>query len=49
MTNIAAKFRARRAQTRTRKAVSRAIDNAASATIREELIAVANARRVKLR
>jgi len=49
MTNIAAKFRTRRAEARTRKAVSRAIDNAATATVREELIAVANARRVKLR
>jgi hypothetical protein len=49
MTNIAAKFRTRRAQTRTRKAVNRAIDNAATTTVREELIAVANARRIRVR
>lgn len=38
MNNIAAKLRARRAQARTRRAVNRAIENAASATMRQELL-----------
>ncbi|MGH3519867.1 MAG: hypothetical protein ACRDQ7_21270 [Haloechinothrix sp.] len=41
MTNIAAKLRARRAEIRTRRAINRAIDSAASATVRQELILAA--------
>lgn len=44
MSNIAAKLRARRAEARTRRAVNRAIDNAASPTVQQELIAIAQAR-----
>jgi hypothetical protein len=43
MNNIAAKLRAHRAEARTRRAVRRAIDTAATTTVREELIAVAQA------
>ncbi|MEU6644990.1 hypothetical protein ABZ863_20840 [Saccharomonospora sp. NPDC046836] len=44
MNNIAARLRARRAETRTRRAINRAIDNAATATVRQELIAIAQTR-----
>ncbi|MFJ7211222.1 hypothetical protein [Amycolatopsis sp. NPDC098790] len=44
MNNIAAKLRARRAEARTRRALNRAIDTAATATVRQELIAIAQAR-----
>jgi hypothetical protein len=44
MSNMAAKLRARRAEIRTRRALNRAIDTAASATIRQELMAIARAR-----
>ncbi|MBK1784669.1 hypothetical protein [Prauserella cavernicola] len=44
MNNIAARLRARRAESRTRRAVNRAIDNAATATVRQELIAIAQTR-----
>jgi hypothetical protein len=44
MSNMAAKLRARRAEIRTRRALNRAIDTAASATIRQELTAIARAR-----
>jgi hypothetical protein len=44
MNNIAAKLRARRAEVRTRRALNRAIDTAATATVRQELIAIAQAR-----
>ncbi|MFI5585063.1 hypothetical protein ACIA5G_08535 [Amycolatopsis sp. NPDC051758] len=44
MNNIAAKLRARRAEARTRRALDRAIDTAATATVRQELIAIAQAR-----
>jgi hypothetical protein len=49
MSNIAAKLRARRAEVRTRRAVSRAIDTAATATVRQELIAIAQARQIHMR
>lgn len=49
MSNIAANLRARRAQARTRRAVNRAIDTAGSATVRQELIAIAQARQAHLR
>ncbi|GAB2979142.1 hypothetical protein GCM10017788_16500 [Amycolatopsis acidiphila] len=49
MGNIAAKLRARRAETRTRRAVNRAIDTAASATVRQELIAIAQAHQTHMR
>ena len=39
--NIAAKIRARRAEARTRRAVNRAIDNAATPAMRHELIMIA--------
>ena len=39
--NIAAKIRARRAETRTRKAVSKAIDAAATPAMRHELMLLA--------
>jgi len=39
--NIAAKIRARRVEARTRKAVNRAIENAATPSMRHELIAMA--------
>ncbi|WP_436502255.1 hypothetical protein [Actinokineospora sp. HUAS TT18] len=39
--NIAAKIRARRVEARTRKAVNRAIENAATPSMRHELIALA--------
>ncbi|TWE14057.1 hypothetical protein [Prauserella muralis] len=44
MTNIAARLRARRAEARTRRAINRAIDNAATATMRQELTAIAQTR-----
>ncbi|WP_199429032.1 hypothetical protein [Qaidamihabitans albus] len=44
MNNIAAKLRARRAEMRARRALNRAIDNAATATVRQELIAIAQTR-----
>ncbi|WP_170140108.1 hypothetical protein [Prauserella marina] len=44
MNNIAARYRARRAETRTRRAINRAIDNAATATVRQELISIAQTR-----
>ncbi|WP_236790430.1 hypothetical protein [Amycolatopsis sp. GM8] len=49
MNNIAAKLRARRAESRTRRAVNRAIDTAASHTVRQELIAIAQAHKVHMR
>ncbi|WP_200834435.1 hypothetical protein [Amycolatopsis alkalitolerans] len=49
MSTIAAKFRARRAEARTRRAVNRAIDNAATPTMRQELMAIAQAHQVHLR
>ncbi|WP_216211955.1 hypothetical protein [Amycolatopsis aidingensis] len=47
--NLTAKLRARRAEARTRRAVNRAIDNAASSTMRQELIAMAQARQAHMR
>jgi hypothetical protein len=44
MNNLAAKLRAHRAEARTRRALNRAIDTAATATVRQELIAIAQAR-----
>jgi hypothetical protein len=44
MNNLAAKLRAHRAEARTRRALSRAIDTAATVTVRQELIAIAQAR-----
>lgn len=44
MTNIAAKLRARRAELRTRRAINRAIDTAATTSMREELLAAADRR-----
>jgi glucose-6-phosphate dehydrogenase assembly protein OpcA len=49
MSNIAAKLRAHRAETRTRRALSRAIDTASSATVRQELVAIAQARHTHMR
>ncbi|NKQ58505.1 hypothetical protein HFP15_37215 [Amycolatopsis sp. K13G38] len=49
MTNIAAKLRARRAQARTRRAINHAIDTAATVTMRQELIAIAQARQAHTR
>ena len=49
MTNIAAKLRARRAEARTRRAINHAIETAATATVRQELIAIAQARQTNLR
>lgn len=42
--NLAARIRARRAEARTRRAVSRAIDSATTASMRQELAAIARAR-----
>jgi hypothetical protein len=39
--NIAAKIRARRVEARNRRAVNRAIDNAATPAMRHELIVIA--------
>jgi hypothetical protein len=39
--NIAAKFRARRVEARDRRAVNRAIDRAATPSMRHELIVIA--------
>ncbi|GDY30843.1 hypothetical protein [Gandjariella thermophila] len=47
--NIAAKIRARRDQARTRRAVMRAIDAAATPALRHELIVIAQARSNGLR
>ena len=49
MTNIAARLRARRAEARNRRALNRAIDTAATATVRQELIAIAQAHQAPLR
>ncbi|MER6663003.1 hypothetical protein LCL61_13885 [Amycolatopsis coloradensis] len=49
MNNIAAKLRARRAEARTRRALNRAIDTAATATVRQELIAISQARHTHMR
>ena len=49
MNNSAAKLRARRAEVRTRRALNRAIDTAATATVRQELIAIAQARSAYMR
>ena len=49
MNNIAAKLRARRAEVRTRRALNRAIDTTATATVRQELIAIAQARSAYMR
>jgi hypothetical protein len=49
MSNIAAKLRARRAEVRTRRALNRAIDTAATSTVRQELIALAQARQPFMR
>jgi hypothetical protein len=47
--NIAAKIRARRAEARTRKAVSKAIDAAATPAMRHELMMLAQAHMQGLR
>jgi hypothetical protein len=47
--NIAAKIRARRAEARTRRAVNRAIDMAATPAMRHELIMIAQAQHGPLR
>ncbi|GGM47763.1 hypothetical protein GCM10012275_18520 [Longimycelium tulufanense] len=39
--NLAAKLRARRAKSRTRRAVARAIDSAATPALRHELMVIA--------
>ena len=49
MNNIAAKLRAHRAEARTRRALNRAIETAATATVRQELIAIAQARSAYMR
>ncbi|WP_166462751.1 hypothetical protein [Amycolatopsis acidicola] len=49
MTNIAAKLRARRAEARTRRLVNHAIETAGSHTVRQELMAIAQARQTHLR
>jgi hypothetical protein len=49
MNNLAARLRARRANTRTRKAVARAIETAASTSVRHELIHAYQARQGNLR
>ncbi|HKS46289.1 MAG TPA: hypothetical protein VJT49_14490 [Amycolatopsis sp.] len=49
MNNIAAKLRARRAEARTRRAINNAINTAATPTVRQELIAIAQARQTNLR
>ncbi|WAL65694.1 hypothetical protein ORV05_33300 [Amycolatopsis cynarae] len=49
MTTIAAKFRARRSEYRTRRALNQAIEEAATPTMRQELIAIAQAHRAGLR
>ncbi|WP_018684335.1 hypothetical protein [Actinokineospora enzanensis] len=41
--NVTAKLRARRAEARTRKAITRAIDQAATPAMRHELISLAQA------
>jgi hypothetical protein len=47
--NIAAKIRARRVEARTRKAVSRAIEQAATPSMRHELITLAQVHNVTWR
>jgi hypothetical protein len=47
--NFAAKIRARRAEARTRKAVSKAIDAAATPAMRHELMIMAQSRMPGLR
>jgi hypothetical protein len=47
--NIAAKIRARRARARNRRAVSRAIDAAATPALRHELMVIAQAQSTTLR
>ncbi|TCP57336.1 hypothetical protein EV191_1011290 [Tamaricihabitans halophyticus] len=47
--NLTAKLRARRAEARTRKAVTHAIETAGSATMRQELSAIAQARNITIR
>ncbi|WP_169735318.1 hypothetical protein [Actinokineospora inagensis] len=44
--NVTAKIRARRAEARTRKAVNRAIEKAATPAMRHELIAMAHSHNV---
>ncbi|PPK67993.1 hypothetical protein V5P93_007341 [Actinokineospora auranticolor] len=44
--NVTARIRARRAEARTRKAVNRAIDQAATPAMRHELISLAQAQNV---
>ncbi|WP_187346898.1 hypothetical protein [Saccharomonospora sp. CUA-673] len=41
MSNLAARLRVRRAHSRTRRAVTKAIDTAAATTVRDELITIA--------
>jgi hypothetical protein len=43
--NLAAKLRARRTEARNRRAISRAIDNAATPAMRHELIVLAQNQR----
>jgi hypothetical protein len=47
--NVAAKIRARRAEARTRKAVTRAIEQAATPSMRHELITLAQTQQVNWR
>ncbi|MCO1579621.1 MULTISPECIES: hypothetical protein [unclassified Crossiella] len=47
--NLVAKIRSRRAQARTRRAVNRAIDAAATPAMRHELMAIASAQVTSLR
>jgi hypothetical protein len=47
--NIAAKIRARRAETRTRRAITRAIDAAATPALRHELIVISQSQHGHLR
>lgn len=47
--NLAAKIRARRAQARTRRAVTRAIDAAATPALRHELMVIAQSQLNSLR
>jgi hypothetical protein len=49
MRNITAGLRARRTETRTRRALNRAIDTAGTATVRQELSAIAQARQAHIR
>jgi hypothetical protein len=47
--NIAAKLRARRVESRNRRAVNRAITNAATPAMREELLIMAQRQQASLR